>query len=282
MINVYSATNIGIVRDHNEDDLLTLHSGDQPTGTDAVLVVADGMGGHPAGEVASRMTVDGIREHLREKESVSATIEGSEYGIFLHTIIKEVNESVCVAGRDPDKLGMGTTCTLAAIREDTLFMVHVGDSRAYMIRNSEIHQITTDHSWVQERVDEGEMTPEEARFHPNRNMITRAIGLEANVVVDTGDCALRGGDLVMLCSDGLNSMISDEEIHNVLKASSHKTVCTELIAAANQSGGHDNTSVVAACVGDQGRPNASNQETLDIKSRGSLFGRIWRFISRCK
>ena len=109
MINVYSATNIGIVRDHNEDDLLTLHSGDQPTGTDAVLVVADGMGGHLAGEVASQMTVDGIREHLREKESVSATIEGSEYGIFLHTIIKEVNESVCVAGRDPDKLGMGTT-----------------------------------------------------------------------------------------------------------------------------------------------------------------------------
>ena len=98
MINVYSATNIGIVRDHNEDDLLTLHSGDQPPGTEAVLVVADGMGGHLAGEVASRMTVDGIREHLREKESVSSTIEGSEYGIFLHTIIKEVNESVCVAG----------------------------------------------------------------------------------------------------------------------------------------------------------------------------------------
>ncbi|GIS83242.1 MAG: hypothetical protein CM1200mP15_18740 [Dehalococcoidia bacterium] len=246
MINVYSATNIGIVRDHNEDDLLTLHSGDQPTGTDAVLVVADGMGGHLAGEVASRMTVAGIREHLREKESVSATIEGSEYGIFLHTIIKEVNESVCVAGRDPDKLGMGTTCTLAAIREDTLFMVHVGDSRAYMIRDSEIHQITTDHSWVQERVDEGSMTQEEARFHPNRNMITRAIGLQRNVEIDVLRLDITPGDLLLLCSDGLNSMITDEEILAVIREAQPDSICNDLIDAANKAGGHDNISVITA------------------------------------
>jgi len=246
LINIYSATNVGLVRDHNEDDLLALYAGSQPAGTDAILVVADGMGGHLAGEVASQMTVDGIREHLRTKGQDSATIEGSEYGIFLYTILKEVKESVCLAGRDPDKLGMGTTCTLAAIRGDTLFMVHVGDSRAYMIRDSEIHQITTDHSWVQERVDEGSITQEEARFHPNRNMITRAIGLQRNVEIDVLRLNITPGDLLLLCSDGLNSMITDEEILAVILEAQPDSICNDLIDAANKAGGHDNITVITA------------------------------------
>ena len=100
--------------------------------------------------------------------------------------------------------------------------------------------------------------------------------------MDTGGCALRDGDLVMLCSDGLNSMISDEEILDVLEGSSHKTVCTDLIAAANQSGGHDNTSVVAACVGVQRKPRASDRQTVDVKSRRSFLKRVWKFVLRRK
>ena len=246
MINVSADTNVGLVRDHNEDDMLILHSGKQPEGTDAILVVADGMGGHLAGEVASQMTVDGIREHLKEKGQDSSTLEGSEYGIFLHNIVIEVNEAVCVAGRDPDKLGMGTTCTLAAIREDTLFIVHVGDSRAYMIRDQEIHQITTDHSWVQERVDAGSMTAGEARVHHNRNMITRAIGLQRNVEIDVLSLDITPGDLLLLCSDGLNSMITDEEILSVILKAQPDNICNDLIEAANNAGGHDNITVITA------------------------------------
>ena len=246
MINVSADTNVGLVRDHNEDDMLTLHSGQQPEGTDAILVVADGMGGHLAGEVASHMAVDGIREQLKAKEQESAKLSGNEYGVFLHNIIREVNENVCVAGRDPDKLGMGTTCTLAAIQENILFVVHVGDSRAYMIRNSEIHQITTDHSWVQERVDEGSITTEEARFHPNRNMITRAIGLQRNVEIDVMRLDVIHGDLLLICSDGLNSMITDEAILSVILKAQSDSICADLIDAANEAGGYDNITVVTA------------------------------------
>ena len=246
MINVSAGTNVGLVRDHNEDDMLILHSGQQPEGTDAILVVADGMGGHLAGEIASRMAVDGIREQLKAKEQESTKLSGNEYGVFLQNIIREVNENVCVAGRDPDKLGMGTTCTLAAIQEDTLFIVHVGDSRAYMVRNSEIHQITTDHSWVQERVDEGSMTADEARFHPNRNMITRAIGLQRNVEIDVMKLDIVPGDLLLICSDGLNSMITDEEILAVILGAQRDSICNDLIDAANKAGGHDNITVVTA------------------------------------
>ena len=279
-LHVHGETETGMVRDHNEDSILILGGEQSPPGIDALLVVADGMGGHAAGEVASKLTVDHIKDQFTSGAFSTATAD--ELEAALRALLQRVNQVVYTAGQDTDKRGMGTTCTLVAIKDNHLYFAHVGDSRAYLLRDKNLEQLTDDHSWVEEMVRAGSLSKEEARTHPNRNVITRAIGLEANVVVDTGDCALRGGDLVMLCSDGLNSMISDEEIHNVLKASSHKTACTELIAAANQSGGHDNTSVVAACVGDQGRPNASNQETLDIKSRRSLFGRIWRFISRRK
>jgi len=279
-LHVHGETETGRVRDHNEDSILKLGGEQSPPGIDALLVVADGMGGHAAGEVASKLTVDYIKEQFTSGAFSSTAAD--EFDEALRTLLQNVNQVVYTAGQDTDKRGMGTTCTLVAIKDNHLYFAHVGDSRAYLLRGKKLEQVTDDHSWVEEMVRAGSLSKEEARTHPNRNVITRAIGLDASVVVDTGGCALRDGDLVILCSDGLNSMISDEEIHDVLARSSHKTACTELIATANQSGGHDNTSVVAACVGDQPISRASNRQTVEIKSKRSFFRRIWKFVSRRK
>ena len=182
---------------------------------------------------------------------------------------------------------MGTTCTAAVIIDDQLFIGHIGDSRAYLFRDKTLAQITDDHSWVEEMVRAGSLTKEEARTHPNRNVITRAIGLDSSVQVDTGRRSLKEDDLIMLCSDGLNSMISDEEIHTVIRKSAFANLCTDLIAAANEAGGHDNTSVAVAYLGSEWKSddtgkNPSTRETLDIKTRRPFLKRIWKFISRRK
>ena len=284
-LHVHGETETGRVRDHNEDSILKLGGEQSPPGVDALLVVADGMGGHAAGEVASKLTVEHIEQHFTSGAFASTTAD--EFEEALRTLLQNVNQAVYTAGQDTDKRGMGTTCTLVVIKDDHLYYAHVGDSRAYLVRGGELDQVTDDHSWVEEMVRAESLSKEEARTHPNRNVITRAIGLDVSVVVDTGVCALRDGDLVMLCSDGLNSMISDEEIHDVLAGSSHTTVCTELIAAANQSGGHDNTSVVVACLDDKAKPespitDASDRKTLDIKPGRSFLKRIWKLVSRRK
>lgn len=248
-LHIHGESGIGMVRDHNEDSIIRLGGDQAPPGIDALLVVADGMGGHAAGEVASNLTVDHIKEKFTLGAFSALTADGFEEA--LNTLIQNVNQVVYTAGQERDKKGMGTTCTLVAIKGNHLFYAHVGDSRVYLLRDGKLNQVTDDHSWVEEMVKAGSLSREEARTHPSRNVITRAIGLETSVAVDTGGCALQDGDLVMLCSDGLNSMISDAEILNVLGRSSHETVCGDLIAAANESGGHDNTSVLVACVGDQ-------------------------------
>jgi len=284
-LNIHGGTETGRVRDHNEDMILILGGEKSPPGVDALLVVADGMGGHAAGEVASKLTVEHIEQHFTSGAFASTTAD--EFEEALRTLLQNVNQVVHTAGQDTDKRGMGTTCTLVAIKDDSLYYAHVGDSRAYLLRGRKLEQVTDDHSWVEDMVRDGSLSKEEARTHPNRNMITRAIGLDSSVVVDTGGCALRARDLIMLCSDGLNSMISDEAIHNVLEESSHKTVCANLIAAANEAGGHDNTTVAVAYLGgkwksDDSDTDSSTRETLDIKTRRPFLKKIWKFISRSK
>jgi len=244
---VNGATDVGRVRDHNEDSILALGAEQSLPGTDALLVVADGMGGHAAGEVASGMVISKIGERLGSGGFTTEPADGLEYA--LSTLLQDVNSLVQSAGQDGDKRGMGTTCTLAVIKDNRLYYAHVGDSRAYLFRDDKLRQITTDHSWVEEMVRAGIISREAARTHPNRNMVTRAIGLDADVVVDTGSCALHDGDLIILCSDGLNSMLADEDIQSVVETSSHETVCVDLIEAANQAGGHDNISVTIAYFG---------------------------------
>ena len=173
------------------------------------------------------------------------------------------------------------------VKGQQLYFSHVGDSRAYLLRDGQLNQITTDHSWVEEAVATGTMTREEARIHPKRNIITRAIGLEADLKVDTDQLSLQRGDLVLLCSDGLNSMIPDEDILKTLQESSTDTVCANLIKAANDAGGRDNTSVVIAVVGEHAGvqmpiTDPATKDTVDIGLRPSLWGRARRFVFRRK
>ena len=285
-VTVRAATDIGRVRDHNEDDYVALWGEESPQGVDALLVVADGMGGHAAGEVASKMTVEGIVRSLNDQREEVSKLKGNAFGAFLGKVLEEVNQEVWQAAQEDDKRGMGTTCTLVAVRGDQLFLAHIGDSRAYLLREGELHQVSKDHSWVEDAVDQGVISREQARTHPNRNVITRAIGLDQQPQIDTYVMPLADGDLLLLCSDGLNSMIPDEDIHRILKESPLDAVCGDLIAAANEAGGHDNTTVVVATVG-AGRkspavtqPSASDQDTQEVTITSSWWKRVLKAILR--
>jgi len=204
------------------------------------------MGGHAAGEVASSMTVRHIQDRLAS---------GSLSGLLpealladLQRLVEEANNTVYTAGRAPDKYGMGTTCTLVGLKDNVAYYCHVGDSRLYVFREGLLKQVTKDHSWVEEAVDMGLLTREEAHAHPRRNIITRAIGLTPDVEVDSGRVRLSANDLVLVCSDGLNSMLSDDEISLILSKSSVGSVCHDLVSEANRKGGEDNTTVVIAQV----------------------------------
>jgi protein phosphatase len=285
-VTIKAATDIGKVRDHNEDSFLTLGGKSSPPGFDALLVVADGMGGHAAGEVASQMTVDGIKRMLASEDLESPDLEGNAFGAFLGKVLESVNQEVWEAGQTPEKQGMGTTCTLAAMRGDQLFLAHIGDSRAYLLRDGELHQVSTDHSWVEEAVAMGTLTREEARVHPNRNVITRAIGLDQQVKVDTSSMPLANGDLILLCSDGLNSMIPDDEIKRALLDNGPERVCQALIDAANNAGGHDNTTVAIAAIGappdrrKSTRNIGADQDTQEVVASYSWLKKVARAISR--
>ena len=285
-ISVMAATDIGRVRDHNEDDYVALGGKESPPGVDALLVVADGMGGHAAGEVASKMTVEGIVQSLNDQGEEASKLEGNAFGVFLGKVLEDVNQDVWQAAQEDDKRGMGTTCTLVAIRGDQLFLAHIGDSRAYLLREGELHQIRKDHSWVEDAVDQGVITREQARTHPNRNVITRAIGLDQQPQIDTSVMPLADGDLLLLCSDGLNSMIPDEDIHRILAGSGQEEVCRALIDAANNQGGHDNTTVVVAAIGRHRQisgttqPSAADRDTQEVTIGSSWWKRVVRAILR--
>ena len=284
-LTVKGETHTGKVRGHNEDQYLALGGEQSPPSADALLVVADGMGGQAAGEVASLMAVQHIEERFRSGGLTS--VDDKDLEEALRELLGDVNRAVLTAGQEPDKRGMGTTCTLVIIKDQQLYFSHVGDSRAYLLRDGQLNQITTDHSWVEEAVATGTMTREEARIHPRRNVVTRAIGLDADVRVDTDQLSLQRGDLVLLCSDGLNSMIPDEDILKTLQESSTDTVCANLIKAANDAGGHDNTSVVIALVREHAGvrmpiTDPATKDTVDIGLRPSLWGRARRFVFRQK
>ena len=285
-ITIAAATDIGKVRSHNEDAYQALGGEKSPPGVDAVLLVADGMGGHAAGEVASGMTVTGVTELLVSEGQESAQLDGPDYGVFLGGVLQRVNSNVLEAAQDPAKKGMGTTCTLAVIKKGKVFLAHIGDSRAYLLRDGTLHQVTTDHSWVEEAVSQGLLSREEARVHPNRNVITRAIGIKSQAEIDNKIIALEDGDLLLLCSDGLTSMVPDEEIEEILKTRDLAHTCKALIDAANNYGGHDNTTVVVAAVGAhkkrpaQTRTNATVQKTMEIPRRLPIWKSVIRKLLR--
>lgn len=283
-IIIKDKSHIGKVRTHNEDAYLTLGREKSLPGISAVLLVADGMGGHAAGDVASGMAKIKIHELFGKGSNVQH--DETEFSSFLRQALQEVNRDVHDAARDPAKSGMGTTCTLAVIRDAKLFIAHVGDSRAYLLRDGKLCQITIDHSWVEEQVVKGSMTKETARVHPNRNIITRAIGLEPEVEIDTYTIDLSVEDLVLLASDGLTSMVSDEDVEEILNTHSLGNTCEALVKAANDAGGHDNTTVVLAEVSSQMRRKKPSQtremetQTVEIEVRPSVWKRLTNKVLR--
>jgi PPM family protein phosphatase len=221
-------TDVGRQRSVNEDSLVL---------APPFFAVADGMGGAKAGEVASAMaagTFDG------ESDS------GEPAEAQLTRILREANRRIYeLAVSDDSHRGMGTTVTAAKVTGDEVSLGHVGDSRAYRLRDGQLEQLTRDHSLVAELERSGQITPEAAENHPQRSIITRALGPEPDVQVDTYTLAGRDGDLFLICSDGLTSMISDEELGSILRSSDSLDQAAEsLVRAANQSGGKDNITVV--------------------------------------
>jgi serine/threonine protein phosphatase PrpC len=238
-------TDVGRQRSANEDSLVV----DPP-----VFAVADGMGGAKAGEVASAVAVEAVE---------AATESGEPTEAQLANIVRDANRRIYdLAVADESRRGMGTTLTLAKVHGDEVSLAHVGDSRAYRMRGGELEQLTRDHSLVAELERSGQITPEAAEHHPQRSIITRALGPEPDVEVDTYTLAGREGDLFLICSDGLTSMISDDEVGSILRsAGSLDEAADELVRAANQSGGKDNITVILFRLGD-GDPVPGDEDTI--------------------
>jgi PPM family protein phosphatase len=237
---------VGRQRSANEDDFVL---------APPFFAVADGMGGAKAGEVASAMATG-----VFEGESDS----GEPAEAQLARILREANRRIYdLAVADESHRGMGTTLTAAKVTGDEISLAHVGDSRAYRMRDGELEQLTKDHSLVAELERSGQITAEAAEHHPQRSIITRALGPEPDVEVDTYTVTGREGDVFLLCSDGLTSMISDEEIGSILRsAESLDAAADALVRAANQSGGKDNITVVLFRVGPNGDGVPREDETI--------------------
>lgn len=223
-------TDQGHVRDHNEDAIWP-NVGSGETSETLLVAVADGMGGHAGGEIASKTAID------------TAVGVGGSASIRVQAANLAVLDD---ANQRPRLAGMGTTLTLALIAPDgTVDLGHVGDSRAYLLRDTKLTKVTTDHSYVSEMIEAGRMTPEEAETHPYRSVVTRAIGLEHAVEVDSVELTLEPGDRLLICSDGLSSMLGDPVIAAALTTeNAPEAAARALVAAANEAGGDDNISVI--------------------------------------
>ncbi len=237
MLKTFSITNIGKKRKTNQDFVYT--SEQQVGMLPNLFLVADGMGGHNAGDYASKMTV----ETIVEKISVSAETEPKR---ILEEAILAANARVRQeAKRLPELEGMGTTIVAAICEGSELFVANVGDSRLYVENSREIKQVTRDHSWVEEMVRRGGLPRAEARNNEHKNIITRAVGAEETVQIDYFKVSLEEGDVVLMCTDGLTNMLEDEEIRMILESSRDIVEKAEkLVWAANERGGSDNISVV--------------------------------------
>jgi len=245
-VEAFGTTDVGKVRNHNEDSFVVRVVGDAPMGANALLIVADGMGGHAAGEVASRMAIENFVTACDAATSDADELGDDDYLDLLSDLLKRVNGLVWEAGQVPGQIGMGTTFTGMVIRRERLFVIHVGDSRGYLFTGGVLRQITTDHSLVEEWVQLGILTTEEARVHPNRNVITRAVGLDPEVSVDQAVVDIKSGDRLLLCTDGLNSLVLDSEIESIVSNGELEETAQSLIDTANHCGGDDNTTIILA------------------------------------
>ena len=241
-IEFHCVTDTGRARNNNEDSVAV----DEPT---SLAVLADGMGGYNAGEVASGMATSFIKAELgRWLAEASANASDADVRRAMDICVDNANRAIFnAANSNPQYAGMGTTLVLAVFRDSRLLLGHVGDSRGYRLRAGRLLQVTHDHSLLQEQIDSGLITPEQAALSANKNLVTRAVGVEDTVLLETHLHDVLPGDVYLLCSDGLSDMLDDDGIARLMLASESLAECaTALVAAANEAGGRDNISVVLA------------------------------------
>jgi serine/threonine protein phosphatase PrpC len=260
-IEAFGSTDVGLLRNLNEDCFrINEH--------DHIYVVADGMGGHNHGEVASQIAVDTILDFIEEREDQDSTLPIG-YDANLREASNRLKRSIHVAHdevlaairRDGSLIGMGTTVVGAIHDGPSIAIAHVGDSRGYRLRDGHLELLTQDHTWVNEQVVAGYLSEDQAKSHPLKNVVTRALGGDNEVVVDVIETPARVGDLFLLCSDGLTTMLSDQEIHERLVSSvSLEDIGNRLIRDANARGGFDNVTVVLMRVVDAPMPTPDDEE----------------------
>jgi len=238
-------TDIGLKRATNEDNMTSVVPQDPQilTKKGALFVVADGMGGHSKGEVASAMAVNGVSTlyYQHDDEDIAATLVEA---------IRSTNQSICKesSGESPTH-SMGTTCIAAVLRGDTAYIANVGDSRAYIVSRGQVRQISQDHSQVADLLRAGTITKEEARTHPERNVIYRSLGCQSDVEVDLFTEPVQQGDILVLCTDGLSSLVDEDELGAIVEQYPPEESVSQLIARANERGGADNITAVVARIG---------------------------------
>ena len=242
-IRVGVATDIGQVREGNEDAYLVVAP---------LYAVADGMGGHRGGEVASSLALETVQQLFERREGTLADQ------------VAEANRAIYDRSQsDRSVSGMGTTLTAALIDGNEVHLAHVGDSRAYLLRDGRLTQLTEDHTLVHRMVVEGEITPEEAETHPHRSILTRALGVDESVQVDEGDVQVETGDRLLLCTDGLTGMVPEEQIQEImLGATDPQRVVDRLVKVANHAGGIDNITAVVLDFAENGGPGATGKSPI--------------------
>lgn len=242
VLEIVARTDPGMVRTNNEDSVLV-------NATCGIVILADGMGGYNAGEVASGMATALLGSELEKALCAAgvAVTESSRLHDLLEAEITRVNGAIYrMAQSHPQYAGMGTTLVAGVFYDDRLMVAHVGDSRLYRLRGEDFQQITRDHSLLQEQIDSGLLTREQARLSQNKNLVTRAVGVDPQVQPEIHEHAVLPGDIYLLCSDGLNDMVEDDEIGMTLGmlAANLELCATQLIQMANDNGGRDNVSVI--------------------------------------
>ncbi|MFC3107259.1 Stp1/IreP family PP2C-type Ser/Thr phosphatase [Undibacterium arcticum] len=252
-LEMAAASDVGLIRTHNEDSIA--FSAEVSPGC-GFAILADGMGGYNAGEVASAMATsivrDALQHHLqplRSAQSAPAPIPMPVRHLWLSEAIEAANAAILQAAlKEPQYRGMGTTIVVALLRGDLLTLAHVGDSRGYRYRGGRLEQLTRDHSLLQQQIDAGLITPESAPFYHHKNIITRAVGVDHLVQSELHDIPIEPGDIYVLCSDGLSDMLTAAQIGTVLMGCAGGAdlddACKTLIDEANAHGGHDNISVI--------------------------------------
>jgi len=239
VLEVATATHSGMVRSHNEDSI----AADAEIG---LAVLADGMGGYNAGEVASGIAVAMISDEMKKLLGGAETEAGSAEDLLSEHVARANAAIYQAAQSQPQYSGMGTTLVVALWHDNKMAVGHVGDSRLYRLRGETFEQVTRDHSLLQEQIDSGMITREQARFSQNKNLVTRAVGIDAEVETEVHTYPVQPGDIYLLCSDGLSDMVTDEDIQLTLSSlqANLSLAAEQLVQQANDNGGRDNISVI--------------------------------------